>query len=96
MRAILLILIIAVVALLIAFATGFLKISQTREARAPDVSASVNGVAARGGQPPTFDIETGSVSVGTTQKNVAVPTVRVNPANRQAQQPDENVATNAG
>ena len=77
MRIILFILILAVVALLIAIGTGFLDISQTRGARAPDVSVDRSGVAARGGQAPSFDIETGSVAVGTRKTDVVVPTVKV-------------------
>jgi hypothetical protein len=79
MRAVLFILILAVVAILIAVATGFLDITQTQRAEAPDVSVNRTGVAARGGQAPAFDVETGSVSVGTRQANVVVPTVEVNP-----------------
>ena len=94
MRPILLILIIAVVAILIAIATGFLDISQTREAKAPQISATGNGVTARGGQAPSFDVETGSVSVGTKQKNVAVPSLQVNPP--AANQAANNVTQNSG
>jgi hypothetical protein len=93
MRAILLILILTVVALIIAVATGFLDISQTRNAQAPQVSATGNGVTARGGQAPAFDIETGSVSVGTKRKEVGVPTLQVNPpaeANNQAANTTDN------
>lgn len=85
MRAILFILILAVVALLIAVATGFVDISQTRPAAVPDVDATRSGVTATGGQTPAFDIETGSVAVGTRQTNVAVPTLRVNPPDQQAE-----------
>jgi hypothetical protein len=95
MRALLFILIVIVVVLLIALATGFLSVSQTRQATAPQISATGNGVAARGGQAPTFDIETGSVSVGTKKANVPVPTVRVNPP-AAAQQQDQNVVENGG
>lgn len=84
MRAILFILILAVVALLIAVGTGFLDISQTRQAQPPDVSVDRSGVAASGGQAPTFDVETGSVAVGTTRTNVVVPTVKVVPPDQQA------------
>lgn len=94
MRAVLFILILAVAVLLIAIATGFLDIRQTRGARAPDVSAD-NGVSARGGQTPAFDIETGSVSVGTKRANVVVPTVRVNPADEQGNTEANTVANNA-
>ena len=96
MRAIIFILILAVIALLIAVATGFLNISQTREARAPQLSTNGKGVTARGGQTPTFDVETGSVSVGTKQKNVAVPSLRVNPPDGGNQQEPANVTENAG
>jgi len=95
MRAILFILIIAVVALIIAVATGFLDITQTRKAQAPDVSVNGSGVAARGGQAPRFDVETGSVSVGTTRTNVVVPKVQVNPPATDSNQAANNVAANA-
>ena len=85
MRALLLILILAVVALLVAFASGFLNVNQTREAKAPQVSATRNGVTARGGQAPAFDVETGSVKVGSKQTTVWVPAVVVEkPAQNQA------------
>lgn len=84
MRAILFILILVVVALLIAVATGFIDITQTRSAAVPNVDASRSGVTASGGQAPAFDIETGSVAVGTRQTNVVVPTLRVNPADQQS------------
>ena len=77
MRAILLILIVAVVALIAAFATGFLDISQTREARAPKLEASDGTIRAQGGQSPAFEVQTGSVEVGTQDANVAVPTIEV-------------------
>ncbi|QNM82360.1 hypothetical protein H8M03_10105 [Sphingomonas sabuli] len=80
--------IIAVVALIIAVATGFLDISQTRSAQAPDLSVNGASVTAKGGQTPAFDVETGSVSVGTRETNVAVPNLRVNP-------PDQPAATQA-
>lgn len=95
MRAILLILILAVVALLIAVATGFLDISQTRQAKAPQISTTGNGVTAKGGQTPTFDIETGSVSLGTKAQNVQVPSLRVNPPANTAE-PANEAATNTG
>jgi hypothetical protein len=85
MRAILFVLILAVAALIVALATGYLDVDQTQPARAPDIDADRGGVTARGGQPPTFDIETGSVSVGASQRNVTlpVPTVEVTPPNEQ-------------
>ena len=77
MRAIFLILIVAVVALIVAIQTGFLDISQTRGARAPSVTADANGVTATAGQTPEFDVQTGSVGVGSREANVAVPTLKV-------------------
>lgn len=96
MRAVLFILILAVVAVIIAVATGFLDISQTRQAEVPTVSATENGVVAQGGQAPAFDVETGSVTVGTRQANVAVPVPEVQvrpPAGEQA--PDNAQAPTA-
>ena len=85
MRAFLLVLIVLVVAVIFAVATGLLDINQVRPARAPQVSATHNGVVAKGGQAPAFDVETGSVAVGTAQKTVKVPTVSVEkPADNQA------------
>ncbi len=77
MRAVLLILIVAVVAIIAAVATGFLDINQIRGAKAPDIAASQNGITATGGQPPAFDVETGSVRVGTQDANVKVPRLEV-------------------
>ena len=95
MRAILLVLILAVVALLIAVATGFLDISQTRQAKAPQISTTGNGVTAKGGQTPAFDVETGSVSVGTKPQSVQVPSLQVNPPANNAQ-PANEVTQNSG
>jgi hypothetical protein len=94
MRAVLLLLILAVVALIVLVATGLLDISQTRPAEAPQVSVNENGVTATGGQTPAFDVETGTVSVGTNQANVTVPvpTVRVNPPGGNQAQPATNTA----
>jgi hypothetical protein len=80
MRALLLILIVAVLVIVAAIATGFLNINQIRTARAPQVTATRNGVTAKGGQPPAFDVETGSVKVGTKDTTVKVPTVEVQKA----------------
>lgn len=95
MRAILLILILAVVAIIVAIATGFLDISETRQAKAPQISTTGNGVTAKGGQTPAFDVETGSVSVGSKPKTVPVPSLQVNPPATANQQANE-VTQNAG
>ena len=94
MRAVLLVLILAVVALIVLVATGLLDINQIRPAKAPEVSVTQNGITATGGQTPSFDVETGTVSVGTDQKNVTipVPNVRVNSAQGNQAQPVTNSA----
>lgn len=81
MRAAILILIVAVVALIIAIQTGFLDITQTRSAEVPQVSTNGASVTAEGGQTPAFDVETGTVAVGSDPRNVTVqvPTVEVRP-----------------
>jgi hypothetical protein len=84
MRAILLILIVVVLAIIAAVATGLLNISQIRGARAPEVSATRNGVVAKGGQTPAFDVETGSVKIGTKDATVKVPSVEVQRPQNQA------------
>ena len=96
MRAILLILILGVVVLIAAFASGFLHLAQTREAVVPSVAVASNGVVAKGGQAPSFEVESGSVAVGTQQKDVALPTVKVPvpsvSVNRPAEQAPANTA----
>jgi hypothetical protein len=77
MRAILFILIIVVIAIIIALASGFLNVNQIRGGRAPQLTATGNGISAKGGQAPAFDVETGSVKVGTKQTTVKVPTLEV-------------------
>ena len=76
MRAIFLILIVAVVALIIAVQTGLIDISQTRGASAPTLSANENGVHRDRRADPEFDVQTGSVGVGSREANVAVPTAQ--------------------
>ena len=77
MRALIVILIVVVVAILVLVGTGFLSVNQTREAKAPQISATRNGVSAKGGQAPAFDVETGSVKVGSKDTTVKVPAVVV-------------------
>ena len=95
MRAILLVLILAVVAIIALVATGLIDIRQVRGAKAPDVSATSNGVTASGGQTPAFDIETGSVSVGTRDAKVKVPALQVNPPANAAATQNQTAPTNA-
>jgi hypothetical protein len=93
MRAAILILIVAVVGLIIAIQTGLLDITQTRRARAPEISANGSGITASGGQTPAFDVETGKVAVGSKDQNVTVkvPTVEV----RRPAEANEAASTNA-
>lgn len=90
MRAILLVLILAAVVLLIAIASGFLDINQTRGAKTPDLSTTQNGVVAKGGQTPAFDVETGSVQVGAKDRTVKVPEIKVVPPANQSAMPANN------
>ncbi len=91
MRAILLILILGVVALIAAFATGFLDVSQTREARAPGIETANGAIRAEGGQSPAFEVQTGSVEVGTREANVAVPKIEVKRDQAQVEVPSVEV-----
>jgi len=84
MRTIILILIVAIVAVIATIATGFLDINQVRGAKAPDISASSNGVTAQGGQTPAFDVETGAVKVGAKNATVKVPSIEIQRAQNHA------------
>jgi len=90
MRAILFILIIAVIAIIVALATGFLDVNQIRGAKAPQISATRNGVSAKEGQAPSFDVETGSVSVGTKNTIVKVPALIIHKADENQAQAQAN------
>jgi hypothetical protein len=85
LRTIVFILIIVVILVIGGIASGLVDINQIRGAKAPQISATSNGVTAKGGQAPAFDVETGSVKVGSTQKTVQVPTLQV-------QKPGQNQA----
>jgi hypothetical protein len=77
MRALILVLVVAILVVIAAIATGFLNINQTRGAKPPEITATHNGVTAKGGQPPAFDVETGSVKVGSAKTTVNVPALVV-------------------
>lgn len=79
MRPAIFILIVAVIVLLIGIGSGFVDINQIRGAQAPEITATHNGVVAQGGQTPAFEVETGSVKVGSKQATVKVPSVAVVP-----------------
>lgn len=84
MRTAIFILIAAVVLLLIGIGSGFIDINQIRGAKAPEITATHNGVMAKGGHTPTFDVETGSVKVGSKDATVKVPSLEVVPPANQA------------
>jgi hypothetical protein len=85
MRAVILVLVVAILVVIAAIATGFLNINQTRGAKPPEITATHNGVTAKGGQPPAFDVETGSVKVGSSKTTVKVPALVVErPGQKQA------------
>ena len=97
MRAILLILILGIVALIVGIASGLINLNLVRGAQAPQISATGNGLSAKGGQTPAFQIETGSVKVGSKDATVKVPTIGVEPAGGREQpanavEPAENVS----
>jgi hypothetical protein len=79
MRAIFLILIIAVAALIVAVMTGMINLRQTEPAVAPGIETADGKIVTRGGQAPAFDVETGSIGVG-TNGSVAVPKIEVKPS----------------
>jgi hypothetical protein len=93
MRAVLLIIIIAIVVLIAAVASGFLNINQIRGARAPAVNATGNGVSASGGQAPAFQVETGSIKVGSKDAQVKVPTLEVSKPGNDAAAAENNSAS---
>ena len=91
MRAIIFILIIIVLVVIAGVATGYIDINQIRGAQAPQISATRNGVTAQGGQAPAFDVQTGSVRIGSKQTTVKVPALVVEkPAENQAAAPTNN------
>jgi hypothetical protein len=91
LRAILFVLIVAVLVVIAGIATGFLDINQIRGAKAPQLSTTGNGVTAKGGQTPAFDVETGSVKVGTKQTTVNMPALVVEkPGGNQAEATTNN------
>ncbi len=83
MRKFILILILAIVALIGAIQLGLLSFKQDRPAKVPGVEVTSNGITATGGQAPSFEVETGTVAVGTRNATVAVPvpTIQVNSPN---------------
>ncbi len=90
MRTIILILVIIILVAIAAIATGFVDINQIRGAKAPAVSTTHNGIVTKGGQAPAFDVQTGSVTVGTKDTTVKVPALQVQKPADQAQAATNN------
>jgi hypothetical protein len=76
MRAVIFVIIIVVLAIIVALATGLLHISP-HPATVPD--ASGNAVTGKAAHTPPFDVQTGSVQVGSRTAKIKVPDVRVTP-----------------
>ena len=87
MRALILILILLVVGAIALVATGFVNIDQTRGAEAPNVGVNQNRVAVSGGQSPAFKVETGKIEVGTGERTIPVPEIRIAPGGAAAPAP---------
>lgn len=96
MRNLLLLLIVIVIALIVAVASGLVDIRQTQPAELPEVSVGEDGISAEGGRQPTFDVETGSVSVGSETRAVTVPKLEVEPAPSDADGGDDEESRPAG
>jgi hypothetical protein len=81
MRAILLILIIAVVAIIGLIASGLIDIRQTRGGSIPTAELDNGAIRATAGESPAFRVETGTVAVGSKEKEVKVkvPSVEIRP-----------------
>jgi len=90
MRKVIFVLVLIILAIIAAIATGFLDISQIRGGQAPQVSATHNGIVTKGGQAPAFDVQTGSVTVGTKETTVKVPALEVQKPADQAQAATNN------
>lgn len=69
-RPVLIILAVAVIVLIVLFATGFWSVEQTREGELPNVEVN-----AEGGQLPAFDADSKEVVAGTTETEIEVPKV---------------------
>src|SRR6478735_6727358 len=91
MRAIFLILILAVVVLIGLVASGLVDVSQIRGAKPPTVQAGGGTIRTQPGQTPAFRVETGSVTVGTRPENVVA---EVGPARGQTTVPVPTVKLN--
>lgn len=90
MRTVLFIVIVAVVVIIGAVVTGFINVREIRGASAPSITATRSAISAKGGQSPAFDVETGSVKVGTKEANVAMPTLEIQKPEQDRAKPTSN------
>jgi len=93
MRSIILILILAVVLGIAAFATGLLNLTPTQPAQVPGVVAEDGKLKVQGGQLPKAKVEAGKLAIGQGEATVKVPRLEVRPAG--GQPADNAVSTNA-
>ncbi|MBB3764587.1 hypothetical protein [Sphingomicrobium lutaoense] len=64
MRRLLILLIILVIGAIALVASPFLDVSQTRPATLPKVEADDEKIVAEPGQAPSFEVETGTITIG--------------------------------
>ena len=76
--------IVAVVAIIGAFAFGLIDINQTREAHLPEVKTE-------GGQMPAFDVDTADVAVGTKTEKLELPEVKIDTTKEEIKLPTVDV-----
>ena len=79
MRAVFIILIVAVLGLIGAVLTGMVKLPLTQPAVAPSIAVEDGKIVTRPGQAPAFDVQTGTVGIG-SGATVAVPKVEIKPS----------------
>ena len=76
--------VVAILAIIAAFAFGLIDINQTKDMKAPEVSVS-------GGQAPAFDVDTAKVDVGAKNTDVTLPKVEVGTTKEQIKVPTVDV-----
>jgi hypothetical protein len=80
MRAVFLVLIVAIFALIVAVMSGMVHLPQTRPAVAPGIESSNGKIVVREGQTPQFKVETGTIGVTTGKSGIAVPKIEITPS----------------
>ncbi len=84
MRVGLIVAVVAVLAIVAAFAFGLIDVNQTRETKLPEV-------AVEGGQAPAFDVDTAKVDVDTKTTDITVPKVEVGTTKEEIKVPTVDV-----